>query len=294
MQIAARIQVPAPARRRPFGWLRAARRDPLTAFGGAFFALMIVAAAFAPLITPYDPTKISVMDRFQAPSIAHPFGTDDFGRDVLARVLYGGRTIMITGFASVFGALIIGGGMGVIAGFAGGRVDTTLMRLTDIMLSFPAVLLAILIVASLGAGLVNTVIAIIFSLIPNFARLSRARVLQIMEEQYITASQSLGASGVHLIARHVVPNLVPQLIIQTTGMLAVAFSLSSALSFLGLGVDPSTPDWGLMVSEGQRLIFDAPHVGFFPGLAITLTILSVNFLGDGLRDRLDPARRGTS
>jgi len=234
------------------------------------------------------------MDRFQTPSLVHPFGTDDFGRDVLARVLYGGRTILLTGFAAVAGALLIGGMIGVVAGYAGGRIDTGLMRLTDIMLSFPAVLLAILIVASLGAGLVNTVIAIIFSMIPNFARLSRARTLQIMEEQYITASQSLGASGISLIARHILPNLVPQLIIQTTGMLAVAFSLSSALSFLGLGVDPSIPDWGLMVSEGQRLIFDAPHVGFFPGLAITLTILSVNFLGDGLRDRLDPAQRGAS
>lgn len=292
MALAASLDTRPPARRR--GWLRIAGRDPLTFFGSAFFALVVLCAAFAPLLTPYDPGKISVMDRFKPPSIAHPFGTDDFGRDVLARVLYGGRTIMVTGFAAVLTALIIGGAIGVTGGYTGGNVDHLLMRLMDIMLSFPAVLLAILIVASLGASLVNAIIAIIFSLIPSFARLSRARTLQIMEEQYILASQSLGAEGRHLILRHVLPNLVPQMIIQTTAMLAVAFSLSSALNFLGLGVEPTTPDWGLMVSDGQRLIFDAPHVGFFPGLAITLTILSLNYIGDGLRDHLDPALRGSA
>jgi ABC-type dipeptide/oligopeptide/nickel transport system permease subunit len=282
MELAA--QLPAVKRRRQI--------DLLPILGGVFFALVIIGAVFASFLTPYDPGKITITARFQPPSLAHPFGTDDFGRDVLARVLYGSRTILITGFASVAGALLIGGGIGIAAGFAGGRLDSVLMRLMDIMLSFPAVLLAILIVASLGAGLVNAIVAIIFSMIPSFARIARARTIQIMEEQFILASRSLGGHGVWLVMRHVLPNLAPLMIVQTTAMLAVAFSLSSALNFLGLGVDPSIPDWGLMVSDGQRLIFDAPHVGFFPGAAITLTILSVNFLGDGLRDRLDPSMRG--
>ncbi|PJF25846.1 MAG: hypothetical protein CUN53_10700, partial [Phototrophicales bacterium] len=239
MELAA--QLPAAKRRRHI--------DLLPTLGGVFFALVIIGAVLAPFLTPYDPGKITITARFQPPSLAHPFGTDDFGRDVLARVLYGSRTILITGFASVAGALLIGGVIGVLAGFAGGRMDNVLMRLMDIMLSFPAVLLAILIVASLGAGLVNAIVAIIFSMIPSFARIARARTIQIMEEQFILASQSLGGHGVWLIMRHVLPNLAPLMIVQTTAMLAVAFSLSSALNFLGLGVDPSIPDWGLMVSD---------------------------------------------
>jgi peptide/nickel transport system permease protein len=159
------------------------------------------------------------------------------------------------------------------------------------MLSFPAILLAILIVAALGVGLTNTVIAIAFSMIPTFARLARSIVLTLVHEQYVLASRSVGAGDRYILLRHILPNLSPPLIVQSTAMLAVAISYSSALSFLGLGVEPPTPDWGLMVSEGQRLIFDAIWIPFFPGLAITLTILSVNYLGDGLRDHLDPRLR---
>jgi peptide/nickel transport system permease protein len=165
------------------------------------------------------------------------------------------------------------------------------MRLIDVMLSFPAVLLAILIVAALGTGVPNAIIAVTFSLVPTFARVARALALSLTLEQFVVASHAIGATGPQIIWRHLLPNLLPPIIVQATAMLAIAVAFASALSFLGLGVEPPTPDWGLMVSEGQRLIYDALWVPFFPGLAITLTVLAVNFLGDGLRDRLDPTLR---
>lgn len=270
---------------------RLARNNELAFWGALVFVLIVLATTAAPLLTSYDPTKIDIPSRLLGPSLAHPFGTDEFGRDLLARVLYGGRPVLITGVLSVVVGMLIGTAIGIVSGFRGGRVDDLLMRFMDIMLSFPAILLAILIVAALGAGLVNTIIAIAFSMIPVFARLARSVVLVLVLEQYVLASRSIGAADGWIVLRHIVPNLIPPIIVQSTAMLAIAISYSAALSFIGLGVEPPTPDWGLMVSEGQRLIFDAPHVPFFPGIAITLTVLCVNYLGDGLRDHLDPTMR---
>jgi ABC-type dipeptide/oligopeptide/nickel transport system permease subunit len=267
------------------------RNNELAVFGGLFFLLVVIASLAAPLIVPFDPVKVDIPSRLISPSATHWFGTDEFGRDLLTRVLYGGRPVLVTGFLSVLSALVIGSFVGVISAYRGGWVDELLMRVMDIMLSFPAILLAILIVAALGVGLTNTVIAIAFSMIPTFARLARSIVLTLVHEQYVLASRSVGAGDRYILLRHILPNLSPPLIVQSTAMLAVAISYSYALSFLGLGVEPPTPDWGLMVSEGQRLIFDAIWIPFFPGLAITLTILSVNYLGDGLRDHLDPRLR---
>lgn len=262
--------------------------NELAVFGGLFFGLVVFAAIFAPLIAPYDPVLVDIPSRLLSPSAEHWFGTDEFGRDLLSRVIYGGRPVLLTGFFSVLSAMIIGTAIGAVSGYRGGWLDELLMRLMDIMLSFPAILLAILIVAALGVGLTNTIIAIAFSMIPTFARLARSIVLTLVHEQYVLASQSVGATEWRIMLRHILPNMSPPLIVQATAMLAIAISYSSALSFLGLGVEPPTPDWGLMVSEGQRLIFDAIYIPFFPGLAITLTVLSVNYLGDGLRDHLDP------
>jgi peptide/nickel transport system permease protein len=270
---------------------RLARNNELAFWGALVFVLIVLATTAAPLLTSYDPTKIDIPSRLLGPSLTHPFGTDEFGRDLLARVLYGGRPVLITGVLSVVVGMLIGTAIGIVSGYRGGRVDDLLMRFMDIMLSFPAILLAILIVAALGAGLVNTIIAIAFSMIPVFARLARSVVLVLVLEQYVLASRSIGAADGWIILRHIVPNLIPPIIVQSTAMLAIAISYSAALSFIGLGVEPPTPDWGLMVSEGQRLIFDAPHVPFFPGIAITLTVLCVNYLGDGLRDHLDPTMR---
>jgi peptide/nickel transport system permease protein len=268
------------------------RKYDLALVGAVFFALVILGTIFAPLLTPYDPTAMNVQARLQGPSLTHPFGTDQFGRDVLARVLYGGRTILATSSLAVVIALALGIAIGLSASYWGGLLGGILMRLMDIMLSFPSVLLAILIVAALGPGLSNLLIAISFSMIPIFARLVRSIGVTLQQEEYVTAARALGAFDMGVIRKHLFPNMIPAMMVQASAMLAVAIGTATALNFLGLGVEPPTPDWGLMVSDGQKLIFDAPHVPLFPGIAITLTVLSVNYIGDGLRDRLDPKLRG--
>jgi ABC-type dipeptide/oligopeptide/nickel transport system permease subunit len=267
---------------------RFARKNELALAGGIFLALVILGAILAPLLTPYSPVDPTLRDRLLGPTLAHPFGTDEFGRDQLARVLFGARSILISGLASVAIGMALGVAIGTISAYRRDWVDNALMRLMDVMLSFPAILLAILIVASLGAGQVNSIIAISFSLVPVFSRLVRSVVLSLVHHDYVSAANSLGGSDWWIVRRHLMPNMLPPIIVQASAMLAVAISYASALNFIGLGVKPPTPDWGLMVSEGQRLIFDAPYVPFFPGLAITLTVLSANLIGDGLRDYLDP------
>ncbi len=259
--------------------------------GALFFLLVVFCAIFAPWLTPYEPDVIDIPNRLQSPGWPHLFGTDEFGRDMLTRVLYGGRPVLVIGLASVLGAMLVGTTIGMIAGYVGDHTDNLLMRLMDIMLSFPAILLAILIVAALGAGLTNAIIAIAFSMIPIFARLARSIVLVLTLDLYVLAARSIGANHRWILRRHIFPNMIPPIIVQATAMLAIAISYSAALSFIGLGVEPPTADWGLMVSEGQRLIFDAAWVPFFPGLAITLTVLAVNYVGDGLRDQLDPTMK---
>jgi peptide/nickel transport system permease protein len=280
-----------PTRVKRRGLVALGRKYELALVGGLVFGLIVLSAIFAPVLTPFDPIQQDIPARLQTPSPTHPFGTDEFGRDLLARVLYGGRPVLITGFLSVLTALVIGIVIGTLAAYRGGWVDDLLMRAMDIMLSFPAILLAILIVAALGTGLINTVIAVAFSMIPTFARLVRSIVLVLVHELYVTAARAVGASEGRIVTSHIFPNMISPIIVQSTAMLAIAISYAAALSFLGLGVEPPTPDWGQMVSDGQRLIFDAIHIPFFPGLAITLTVLSVNFLGDGLRDHLDPTLR---
>ncbi|MFM7172076.1 MAG: ABC transporter permease [Caldilinea sp.] len=272
-------------------WKALAGRHLAATVGGLFLLFVVFCSVAAPLLSPYDPIQIDIPQRLQAPSWAHLFGTDEFGRDLLTRVLYGGRPVLLTSLLSVLAAAMAGTAIGTLAGYLGGQVDNLLMRLIDVMLSFPAVLLAILIVAALGTGVPNAIIAVTFSLVPTFARVARALALSLTLEQFVVASHAIGATGPQIIWRHLLPNLLPPIIVQATAMLAIAVAFASALSFLGLGVEPPTPDWGLMVSEGQRLIYDALWVPFFPGLAITLTVLAVNFLGDGLRDRLDPTLR---
>lgn len=269
---------------------RLRKKYDIAFYSTLFFILIVLLSIFAPILTPYGPTENNIPERLQGPSLAHPFGTDEFGRDLLTRVLYGGRPILAVGIFSVTSAMIAGIVIGLIATYwgRGGILDDVLMRLMDVMLSFPAILLAILIVAALGPGLSNVVIAIAFSMVPIFARLVRSVVITLVNEEYVLAARAVGASDLQIVRRHIFPNMIPPIIVQASAMLAVAIATSSALSFLGLGVEAPTPDWGLMVSDGQRLIFDAAYVAFFPGIAITLTVLAVNFIGDGLRDHLDP------
>ncbi len=272
--------------------LRFSRRFKAATFGLAFVVLMALAAVGAPLLTRYNPTLPRIPERFQTPNAQYGLGTDDLGRDIATRILYGARPTLAAGIASVLMAMLIGSTIGILAAYRGGVLDNILMRLMDVMLSFPAILLAILIVASLRPGLFNLVVAIAFSLIPSFARLVRSVVLGVMQQEHITASRALGAGGVHIIVKHIVPNTVPLILVQATAMLAVAISTGAALNYLGLGVEPPQPDWGLMVAEGQKHVFNAAYIPLIPGLFITLTVLSVNFLGDALRDYLDPVLKG--
>lgn len=269
---------------------RLRKKYDIAFYSGVFFLLVVLLTILAPILTPYGPAENNIPERLQGPSLTHPFGTDEFGRDLLTRVLYGGRPILAVGIVSVLSAMAAGIIIGLIATYWGrdGMLDDVLMRLMDVMLSFPAILLAILIVAALGPGLYNMSVAIAFSMVPIFARLVRSVVITLVNEEYVLAARAVGASDFRIVRKHIFPNMIPPIIVQASAMLAVAIATSSALSFLGLGVEAPTPDWGLMVSEGQRLIFDAAHVAFFPGIAITLTVLAVNFIGDGLRDHLDP------
>lgn len=271
--------------------LRLWRKYDLALVGGAFFALVLVVSILAPVVAPYEPSARNVRDRLQAPSLQYPFGTDEIGRDVFSRVVYGGRTVLIAGFTALGLSFGVGTVIGLVSGYRGGWLDTLLMRIMDIMLSFPSVLLAILIVTTLGVGQKNVIIAIGVAQIPIFARLVRSIVLTLNSQEYVTAARSLGAEDRGIIVRHIFPNMIPPMLVQATAMLAITIATSTALNFLGLGVETGVPDWGMMVADGQDLIFDAPHVPFFPGLVLTLTVLSVNFIGDGLRDHLDPRLR---
>lgn len=281
-------------RTRPPWWKRLLRlwqKYDLALVGAIFFVLVLFVTLFAPLVTPYDPAERNIRNRLMSPSLEHPFGTDELGRDVLSRVIYGGRTVLSSGFAALVVSLAIGVLIGIVSGFWGGLLDNILMRIMDIMLSFPSVLLAILIVTSLGVGATNVIIAIGIAQIPIFARLVRSIILTLVGQEYVTAARSLGAEGLGIIWRHIVPNMIPPMLVQATAMLAVTIATATALNFLGLGVETGVPDWGMMVADGQDLMFDAAHVPFFPGLILTLTVLSVNFIGDALRDHLDPRMR---
>ncbi len=259
--------------------------------GALFFAFILVVSLLAPLLTPRDPGQRDIKNRLASPSLEHPFGTDEIGRDVLSRVLYGGRSVLGAGFAALALSFAFGLGIGILGGYLGGWPDVLLMRIMDIMLSFPSILLAILIVTTLGTGPGNLVIAIGVAQVPVFARLARAIVLLLMSREYVDAALALGARDRGIILRHILPNMLPPVLVHASAMLAVTIATATALNFLGLGVETGTPDWGMMIADGQSLLFDAPHVPFFPGLCLTLTVLSVNFVGDGLRDRLDPHMR---
>jgi peptide/nickel transport system permease protein len=258
--------------------------------------LFFAAALLAPLLSPYDPLAQDLNRRLQGPSSAHPLGTDDFGRDILSRVMYGARISLTVGFMSVGIAVVGGLLLGLVAGFYttgrwGRVIDIIIMRTSDILLAFPAVLLAIAIVTAFGPGLRNAMLAIAIIYLPRFIRIVRAAILVEKEHTYIEAGQALGMSHRRLLLRHLLPNVMSPVIVQATLGLAEAIIEAAALSFLGLGATPPTPEWGAMLSEGRSYLRLAPWVTFFPGMAIFLIVVSFNLLGDGLRDALDPRLR---
>lgn len=255
--------------------------------------LVVLVALFAPLLAPHDPSAQDTARRLDKPSAQHPLGLDDLGRDVLSRILYGARVSLRVGFSVVALAATFGVMMGAISGYFGGKVDTLIMRLCDILLAFPGILLAIALVAVLGPSLNNVVLALATIGWVGYARLVRGQVLKVREMEFVTAARAIGARSHRVILRHVLPNVVNPVIVMATLGLAGAILSEAALSFLGLGVQPPTPSWGAMLTSGRRYLGLANHLAIYPGIAIMIAVMGFNFLGDGLVDALDPkyARR---
>jgi peptide/nickel transport system permease protein len=262
-------------------------------FGLVVVGLTVIAAIFAPLLTPYKPNETNMTEVLKPPSSAHLLGTDEVGRDLLTRIIYGTRVSFTIGIAVVSLAGVIGMALGLIAGYFGGVSNTLIMRSIDALMSFPPLLLAIVIASVLGIGTRNVIIALGVSFIPAYARLMFAQVLSVKQNEYITAGRSLGAGDWYIMWRHVLPNCLPPLLVQITLMMGLAILSEAGLSFLGLGVEPPTPAWGAMVSEGRRYLLKQPFVSLAPGFVVMLVVFSFNMIGDGLRDALDPRLRGT-
>ncbi len=274
-----------------FRVLRVLLRRPSSAVGLAVLLFWIAVALSVTFIVPFDPLATDVSARLQPPNATHWFGTDDLGRDIFRRTLYGARISLPAGFLTVAGALLIGSVIGAVAGYAGGWVDVILMRIADMVLAFPSIVLAMAIAAALGPGLKNALIAIVVVLWPEYARLMRAQVLAIKTQEFVTAAESLGASRLRLLLVHILPNTQAPLVVKATLDVGAAIVLTAGLSFIGLGAVPPAPEWGAMIREGQRR-FSQWWMATFPGLAIFSVVMALNFLGDGLRDALDPRRRG--
>ena len=279
-------------RRTPLGdiWRRFLR-NRLALAGLAIVVLLAFAALAAPILAPADPASQTLDDKRMKPGSEYLLGADEFGRDILSRVIYGSRVALIVAFLAVGSATIIGGAIGLISGFLGGWVDEVLMRLMDILLAFPYLLLAIAIISALGPGVFKTTIAVAIWAVPNFARVVRGQVLTLKERDYVLAARALGARTPRLLLVHITPNTIAPVIVFASLYMANAILLEAALSFLGLGVQPPQASWGLMVASGRDFLRIAPHVATIPGLAIMFAVLGFNLLGDGLRDAIDPRLR---
>ena len=270
------------------------RKNRLALAGLVLAGVLALTAALAPWLAPYDPARQSLVEKRALPGGKYLLGADEFGRDILSRVIYGSRVALLVGLLSVTIALVFGLLLGAAAGFAGGWLDAVMMRGIEILLAFPYLLLAIAIVAALGPGALNTTIAVGIWRVPAVTRIVRGSVLALRETEYVGAARALGASTLALLRRHILPNVLPGLIVYATLFMANAILLEAALSFLGLGVQPPTASWGLMVSTGRDVLLVAPHVATVPGVAIMLAVLAFNLVGDGLRDALDPRLRGSA
>lgn len=267
---------------------RALRRDRSALISALVLIVMAGSAIFAPLIAPYDPLRINTRNTLAPPSAQHWFGTDDLGRDVFSRVLHGGRISLRVGFIAA--SISIAGGLllGLLAGFFGGRVSFVILRFMDLLLAFPGLLLALVIVGTLGPGLDNIMIAVGVGAIPIFTRVVYGSVLQVKQNDYVSAAAALGSTDARIIWRHIIPNVLAPVIVLFTLQVGAAIFSASSLSFLGLGAQPPSPEWGAMVSRGRHELRDAMWMSTFPGLAIAMVILAINILGDSLRDALDP------
>lgn len=272
-------------------WLTFRRNKPAV-IGATITVIIILISIFAPWIAPYDPLIQDAAIRLEAADSAHLLGTDDFGRDVLSRIIYGSRVSLVIGLASVFLGMIAGTVAGMIAGYYRGKVETLIMRGIDVMMCFPDLILAIAITAVLGANLFNLIITLGLVMMPRFARLAHGQVLSLNESEYVVAARAVGLNVPRILGRHIFPNIFGELFVAGTLWVGVAIRLEANLAFVGLGVSPPTPTWGNMIREGIDVMINAPWISIYSGLAILVTILAFNTLGDGLRDIADPKLRG--
>ncbi|SVA12523.1 uncharacterized protein METZ01_LOCUS65377 [marine metagenome] len=261
-------------------------RDKKALVGSVVLTIFLISAIFGNVISPYDPSDMA-FDMMESPSWSHPLGTDDLGRDLLSRIITGTQVSLFVGISTVVIALIAGLILGVLAGYLGGWVDHVIMRYIDLQWAFPNFIIAVYLVAVFGTGLSNVIVAISLAFVDDFARIARGMVLSIKEEQYVAAARTVGVSDIRIMWRHILPNAAAPIIVQATVSISYAILGEASLSFLGLGVDASTPTWGLILADGRSFISRAWWLGIFPGLAIMLTVLSINFIGDTLRDFLD-------
>ena len=263
-------------------------KNKLAMLGLAIFIVEVVLAILAPYISPYSYTKMDMTACFATPSATHFFGCDDMGRDIFSRVLYGARYSISIGILAVLFSVVIGCAIGAVAGYFGGQVDNIIMRLLDIIQAIPGMLMMIVISAVLGPGYLNTIIAMSFGSIPGMARMLRAQMLKERTNEYIEAATSINCSTFRIIFHHLIPNCLSPIIVQATMGVGQTITLAAGLSFIGLGVQPPIPEWGAMLSASRQFMRQAPHLVVFPGLAIAVTVLALNLMGDGLRDALDP------
>lgn len=256
--------------------------------GGVIILLVILIGIFGPFILKTDPNAVNVLNKLQAPSKDHWFGTDNFGRDIFTRIIYGTKLTLTVGFLSVLIGGVIGVVLGIVSGYYGGMIDTITMRIMDILLAFPGILLALAIVSVLGGSLINVIIAVGIFSVPAFARIVRGSTLQVKKLEYIDAVRALGASDLRIIFKHILPNILSPIIVQATMRIATAILTASGLAYLGLGAQPPAAEWGAMLSDGRAYMHNAGHMVIFPGVMIVIVVLAFNIFGDGLRDALDP------
>ena len=273
-------------------WRRAARYNPLATAGVVLVILFVLCAIFAPWLAPYDPAALDLTIRLQAPSHAHWFGTDELGRDILSRIIYGSQISMLVGSCVVAGSLALGILFGSLAGYYGGKFDRFFnIVVMNAFLSFPGILIAIALVAFLGPGIGKLILALVIGGWVGYARLVRAQVLAVRDREFVEAARALGAGDLRIVTRHILPNIIQPVIVQAAIGMAGAILAEATMSFLGLGVPPPTASWGTMLNDSRAHLFDAPHIVIFPALTVMLAVLSFNFIGDALRDYLDPRSR---
>jgi peptide/nickel transport system permease protein len=271
--------------------LRTFSSNKLTGLGAAIFLLVVLAAVLAPQLSSHDPIEQHILDRLEGPSAEFWMGTDAYGRDIYSRLLYGARISLTIGGLAILSAMVIGAAIGIVAGYYGGKTDVVIMQIMDVLLAFPTLILGLIIVAMLGPSMQNMIIAISLTAIPPFARIARAPTIVVKERDFIEACRALGYGDLRIMVYHVLPNVLSEILVMASLWLATAIRVEASLSFIGLGVKPPTATWGGMIREGFENILDNPWLSIFPGLAILLVVFSLNLLGDGLRDAIDPKTR---